>query len=93
MALEGEQSVIADHAATVIGDLDQLFSAGFNLDLDAARAGIEGVLQKLLDHRSRTLHYLARGNVLGENMNARHLVIDCNCCGIQLRPFFQAVRL
>src|SRR5947209_5549614 len=76
MALEGKHGIVAHHADAVVGDLDQLFAAGFDLYVDAARARVQRVLEQLLHHRRRTLHHLARGDlvgyVLGKYVDAAH---------------------
>ena len=64
MALEGQQRVVAHHAAAVIGHLDKLLAARFHLHADPRRSRIQRVLQQLLQHRRRTLHHLARGDLL-----------------------------
>ena len=50
MPLEGQQRVIAHHAAAVVGDLDQLLAAALYLYANAGRAGVERILQQLLEH-------------------------------------------
>ncbi len=79
VALEGQHGVVAHHAATVIGDLDELLAAGFDVHTDAPRARIQRVLQQLLDHRGRALHHLAGGDlvgyIFGENVDAAHGVL------------------
>ena len=76
VALEGQQGVVAHHAAAVVGDLDELLAAGFDLDPDAGGAGVERVLEQFLDHRSRALHHFAGGDLVGngfgENVDAAH---------------------
>ena len=76
MALEGEQSVVAHHAAAVVGDADEAAATGFNFDADAGGAGIEGVLQQLLDDGGGAVDDLAGGdlvgNLVGENADAAH---------------------
>ena len=39
VTLEGQQSIVAHHAAAVIGDLDELFSASLNLNANAGCTG------------------------------------------------------
>ena len=49
--------------------IDRLVSAGtatFQLQLDAGTAGIDGVLDQLLDHGSRPLHDLTRRDLVGK---------------------------
>ena len=72
MALEGQQSIVAHHAATIVGHLDQLLAARFHLHADPRRARIQRVLQQLLQHRRRTLHHLARGDLVG-NMLGKYV--------------------
>ena len=76
VALEGQQGIVAHHAAAVVDDLDELLAAGLDVDPDARGAGIQRVLQQLLDHRGGTLDDLTGGdlvgNVLGEYVNSSH---------------------
>jgi hypothetical protein len=75
---EGQQGVVAHHAAAVISDLDKLFAAGFDLNLDSGRTGVERILQQLLHYRRRPLYHLAGGNLVGnlfgKDVNAAHIV-------------------
>ncbi len=50
MALEGQHGVVAHHAAAVVGDLDQLFPARFDVHSNALRPGVQRILQQLLDY-------------------------------------------
>jgi len=81
VALEGEQCVVLDHARAVVGHLDELAPARFDLDADAVGARVEGVFEQFLDHRGRALHHLARGdlvgNVLGQDVDAGHVEALC----------------
>src|SRR5215469_4192665 len=76
VTLEGEHSVVVQHAPTIIDDLDKLASTGLDVDADSARARIERVLQQLLHNGCGTLHHLAGGNlvgnVFGEDVDAAH---------------------
>ncbi len=76
MAFEGQQRVVAHHAAAVVGDLDELLAPGLNLDLNAGGAGIERIFEQLLGHRSRTLHHFAGGDLVGnvfrKNVDSAH---------------------
>ena len=65
MPLEGQQSIVAQHATTVVGDLDKLFTAGFDLDSDARRTRIQRVLQQFLYYRRRTFNHFAGGDLVG----------------------------
>ena len=66
MALEGQHGVVADHAASVVGDLDEFFAAGFDDDLDAGGAGVERVFQQFFYDRGGALDHLAGGDLVGD---------------------------
>ena len=66
MGLDGEREIVGFDAAAVVGDPDQVAPPARDLDVDPGRAGIEGVLQQLLDHAGRTLHHLAGGDLIDE---------------------------
>ena len=56
---------------------DQRLAAVLELDPHVARAGVERVLDQLLDRRGRALHHLARGDLVGDGVGqdrdaARH---------------------
>ena len=76
VALEGQQGVVAVHAVAVVGDADQLPPARLNLDANAVGAGVQRILQQLLHHRSRPVHHLAGGDLVGDlvgkNADAAH---------------------
>ena len=78
MPLECQHGIVAHHAAAIVDDLDQLLPARFDVDANAAGARIQRVLQQLLHHRCRTLHHLARGDLVGnafrQYVNLPHLV-------------------
>src|SRR5713226_2234634 len=73
MALEGQQSVVTHHAATVVGDLDELLAPSLDLNLDARGTSIQSVLQQFLHHGCRALDNLPGGDlvsdVLGKDVN------------------------
>ncbi len=76
MPLKGQHGVVAHHAASVVGNLDEFLSARLHADLDPGRARVERVLKHLFDHRGRPFHHLAGGdlvgNVFGKNVDAAH---------------------
>jgi hypothetical protein len=88
MALESQKGIVAHHAAAIVGDLDQLLAARFHLHPDARCARIQRILQQLLQHRRRTLHHLARGDLVG-NMLGKYVDSPHFC----LVPRRQALRL
>ena len=75
LALGREERVVAPHAAAVVRDGDELAPAGGHRDVDAARPGVERVLEQLLLDGRGPLHDLARGDlvrhVLGEDADRR----------------------
>ena len=77
--LEGQQRVVAHHAAAVIDDADQLASAALDFDPNARRACIQRVLKQFLNYRRRPFHHLAGGDLvsdlIGQNADAPHETI------------------
>lgn len=76
MALEGEQSVVANHAAAVVSDADEAASAGFDFNADACGSGIEGVFEEFFHDRGGAVDDFASGDLIGdlvgENADAAH---------------------
>ena len=68
MAFEGQQRIVAVHPCAVVRDTDQPPPTALNLDPDAGCAGVERILQQLLDHRSRTVHDFARGDLVSHQV-------------------------
>ena len=54
------------HAAAVVGDADPPPAAAIGEDVDAAGAGIDGVLDQFLDHARGTLDHLAGGDAVDD---------------------------
>src|SRR5215510_281469 len=76
MALDREVEIVARHAFAVVADADQAPAAAVGEHLDAARAGIECVLDELLHHAGRTFHHFARGDAVDHGLGEladRHL--------------------
>src|ERR1035441_3097348 len=61
-ALEGQQRIVAQHAAAIVHDADQPAAAGFHFHAHFHRAGVEGVFEQLLDYRGGTLHHFSGGD-------------------------------
>jgi hypothetical protein len=76
VSLEGKHSVVTNHATAVVGDLDDFFATGFDLDLDASGTSVEGVLEEFFDHRGGPLDNFPSSNFVGygfgENVDAAH---------------------
>src|SRR5580704_12350817 len=64
MAFDRKLEVGPAHALAVVGDADQAAAAAVGEHVDAARAGIERVLDQFLDHARRTLDHLAGGDAI-----------------------------
>jgi hypothetical protein len=54
------------HAAAVVGDADAPPAAAIGEDVDAAGAGVDGVLDQFLHHARRTLDHLAGGDAVDD---------------------------
>ena len=63
MAREGEERILGRHALPVVAHDDPLEAAPDELDLDVARARVEGVLDQLPHHRGGPLDHLAGGDL------------------------------
>ncbi len=76
VAREREAQLGGADAFAVVLDLDALRAACVERDGDRARAGVEAVLEQLLQHRCRPLDYLAGGDLadeqLGQDANGAH---------------------
>ena len=64
VALDREFQVAAAHAAAVVGDANKPPAAAVGRDLDLGRAGVERVLDQLLDHAGGALDHLAGGDAV-----------------------------
>ena len=76
VAFEGQQRVVAQHAAAIVHDADQPAAAGFDFHPQIGRAGIQRVFEQFLDDRCRPFHHFARGDLVGDlvgkNADAAH---------------------
>ena len=68
MAFDREREVGARHALAVVGDADEAPAAAVGEHVDAACAGVERVLDQLLDHARRTLDHLAGGDAVDDGL-------------------------
>ena len=66
VALDGERQVVSAHAGAVVGDADQPQAAARRRNVDAARTGIDRILDQLLDDARRPLDDLTRGDAVDE---------------------------
>ena len=64
MPLEAETRVIERHTLAVVDDLDEGAPGILDHELDLGGAGVDGVLQQLLDHGGGPLHHFAGRNLV-----------------------------
>jgi hypothetical protein len=64
----GQAQVVRGDAFTVIADADQSRPAFLQVDVDAPRAGVQGILDQFLDHRRRPFHHLAGSDLVDEGV-------------------------
>src|SRR5579864_1565028 len=68
MALDRELEIGAAHALAVVGDANEAAAAAVGEHVDAARPGVERVLDQFLDHARRTLDHLAGGDAVDDGL-------------------------
>ena len=68
MALDRERQIGPRHALAVVRDADEPAAAAIGEHVDAARAGIERVLDELLHDARRALHHLAGGDAVDDGL-------------------------
>jgi hypothetical protein len=66
VTFERQVRFVGRHPEAVIRHRDATEAAALDLDVDAARAGIERILGELLDHRGRPLDHFARCDLIGQ---------------------------
>ena len=66
VAVDGEREIGGAHAGAVVGNDDHAPSAAVAEHVDAARAGVDRVLDQLLHHARGTLHHLAGGDAVDD---------------------------
>ncbi len=66
MTLDGQPRIVRLHAFAVVLDADLLLAAELDVDRQAPGAGVDGVLDQLLDDRRRPLDDFAGGDLIGE---------------------------
>ena len=64
MRRDRQRQFINGDAAAVVGDADEFAPALLDGDVDSRRAGIDRILDDLLDHARRPLDDLARGDLV-----------------------------
>jgi hypothetical protein len=71
MPAQRKRKIVGRDAAAVVGDADQAHAACFQLHVDLRRARVEAVFQQLLEHRRRSFHYLAGGDLADQQVRQR----------------------
>ena len=66
MAFKGQHCVVTNHSFAVVGNFQQPSPAGFDLDRDARRAGVDCVFDQLLERRRGPLDHLAGGDAVDQ---------------------------
>ena len=66
MPLDGQPRILRLHPLAIVVDANQLLAAELDGDGDAPRAGVDGVLDQLLDDGGRPLDDFAGGDLVGE---------------------------
>ena len=65
MPLKGHPGIDGTHTGTIVDDLYQCFAGILDDDLDIGRTGVNGILDQLLDDRSRSLDHLTGSDLIG----------------------------
>jgi hypothetical protein len=55
MPLKGKHGIVTPHSRAIIGDTHQPTAPELDIDLNSRRTGVDGILDKLLYHRRRSL--------------------------------------
>ena len=74
VALDGQPRIVGLHPLAVVLDADLLLAAELDVNDDAPRAGVDGVLDQLLHDRRRPLDDFAGGNLVGEVASGRRVI-------------------
>ncbi len=66
VSVHGQPRIVGCHALAVVLDADEGATAPLDGHRNAARAGVERILDQFLDHRGRPLDDFARRNLIGQ---------------------------
>ena len=75
VALDGQPGVIRLHAFPIVLNANLLLAAELDVNRDAAGAGIDGVLDELLDDGGWAFDDFSRGNLIGEVRGKRTILV------------------
>ena len=70
MTFDGHRKIGPPHALAVIADGNEPPAASVGENVNARGAGVERVLDQLLDHARRTLDHLAGGDAIDDRLRA-----------------------
>ena len=82
MARDREPELFALDPEAVVGHADQPYASAAEIDVDAARSGVEAVFEQFLERRGGTLDHLARGDLVDQVIGQR-----ADMRGHATRPF------
>jgi hypothetical protein len=68
MARYRQRQVFGGNAAAIVADTDEADAALFQVDVDASRAGVQGVFDQFLDDGSRSFDDFASGDLIDEGV-------------------------
>jgi hypothetical protein len=66
VTLDREPRVLRPHPLAIVLHADLFLPSELDVNLHAPRAGVDRVLDELLDDRRGTLHHFAGGDLIGE---------------------------
>ncbi len=66
MALDRQLDLLGGHAAAIVGHRYERAPTVAQIDVDVARAGVDGVLDQFLDRGRGTLDHLAGGDAVDQ---------------------------
>ena len=73
MARDRQRQFVGGDAAAVVADADQADAAFLEVDVDAARAGVERVLDQFLDDGRRPFDDFAGGDLVDQGFGKRRI--------------------
>ena len=73
---------VALDAGAVVGDADAPDAAAREIDVDLRRAGVERVLEQLLQRRRRTLDDLAGGDLVDQVVGSARICVMASKWGV-----------
>ncbi len=66
MAFEGEQRIVAKHAAAIVDDANQSPAARLDFHANNGGAGVERILEEFFDDGSGAFDYFSGGDFVGD---------------------------